>query len=127
MMQLIRYILARTDFLLAPTRYAALLDSLIALAAAAIHYNWRRPYVSDQVEAMHIQNGRHPLQELCSPTFVPNDTRLGETARMAILTGPNACGKSVYLKQVGLIAFLAHIGSWVPAEAAVIPLMDKVG
>ena len=44
---------------------------------------------------------------------------------MAVLTGPNACGKSVYLKQVGMIALLAHLGSWVPAEAAVIPVMDR--
>ena len=46
---------------------------------------------------------------------------------MAVLTGPNACGKSVYLKQVGVIAFLAHLGSYVPAETAVIPVMDRVG
>ena len=45
---------------------------------------------------------------------------------MAVLTGPNACGKSVYLKQVGVIAFLAHLGSYVPAETAVIPVMDRV-
>ena len=44
---------------------------------------------------------------------------------MAVLTGPNACGKSVYLKQVGMIALLAHLGSWVPAEVAVIPVMDR--
>ena len=72
-----------------------------------------------------IQAGRHPLQELCTPTFIPNDTTLGERSRMAVLTGPNACGKSVYLKQVGMIALLAHLGSWVPAEVAVIPVMDR--
>ena len=78
-----------------------------------------------ETQQVKIQAGRHPLQELCTPTFIPNDTTLGERARMAVLTGPNACGKSVYLKQVGMIALLAHLGSWVPAEAAVIPVMDR--
>jgi len=99
---------------------------------------------------LHIHCCRHPLQELCVSPFVPNDTYCDlENGRMKILTGPNASGKSVYLKQVceivhstrvrcenrynffnklqvGLIVFLAHIGSYVPAEAATIGMVDQI-
>jgi DNA mismatch repair protein MSH5 len=126
MVRLTNHILAKSEMLLMPTRYAALLDCLLSLAGAAVRYNWRRPYVAEQIQQMQITNGRHPLQELCSDIFVANHTLLGQNARMAVLTGPNACGKSVYLKQVGLIAYLAHLGSWVPAEVAVVPIIDQV-
>ena len=125
MVRLTKHVLARSDLILAPCRYAALLDCLLALAVTAGQYNWSRPYVAEHIHQVKIQAGRHPLQELCTPTFIPNDTTIGERARMAVLTGPNACGKSVYLKQVGMIALLAHLGSWVPAEVAVIPVMDR--
>ncbi len=92
---------------------------------------------------IEIKAGRHPLLEVSSNTVVPNPTQLGgrhwnaqptttesddgsDFCKMAVLTGPNACGKSVYLKQVGLIAYLAHLGSWVPAERAVMPAMDAI-
>jgi DNA mismatch repair protein MSH5 len=99
-----------------------------------------------------VKNGRHPLQELCVDSFVPNDTSLNmENGIVHILTGssvmkcclscqlyfhkpwyifsvigPNASGKSVYLKQVALISYLAHIGSFVPAERATVCLLDHI-
>ncbi|KAK2556631.1 MutS protein-like protein 5 [Acropora cervicornis] len=76
---------------------------------------------------LNIEQGRHPLQELCVSQFVPNDSIFcKENGRLKILTSPNASGKSVYLKQVGLIVFLAHIGSFVPAESATIGITDRV-
>ena len=63
----------------------------------------------------------------CVDAFVPNDVQMSETDnKVIIMTGPNACGKSVYLKQIGIIAFLAHFGSWVPAKEAEIPLLDTI-
>lgn len=86
---------------------------------------------------IHIKGGRHPLQELVVPAFVPNDCHLasgladqahpGENpSRALILTGPNHSGKSVYLKQTAIIVYLAHIGSFVPASQATIGLTDKI-
>jgi DNA mismatch repair protein MSH5 len=70
------------------------------MAATAADHNYVKPILKEDRE-MHIVDGRHPLQELCVPDFVPNNFEALETEkRMKILTGPNACGKSVYLKQV---------------------------
>ena len=78
------------------------------------------------------------MQEQCVETFVANDIGMvnsdnddedGEGnggSKVIVMTGPNACGKSVYLKQIGIIAFLAHLGSWVPASAASIPVLDAI-
>lgn len=84
-----------------------------------------------------IEGGRHPLQELTVPSFVPNDTTLiggpGDDSSitttgpsMLIMTGPNYSGKSVLLKQIAVIVYLAHIGSFVPCEKATIGLTDKI-
>lgn len=86
-----------------------------------------------------IEGGRHPLQELTVPSFVPNDTMIigGPGDRgdhdddatgpsMLIMTGPNYSGKSVLLKQIAVIVYLAHIGSFVPCEKATIGLTDKI-
>ena len=76
---------------------------------------------------LEIQDGRHPLQELSVPSFISNDTALGgTTGRIHVISGPNSSGKSVYMKQVGMIVYLAQVGCWVPAAAARIPLMDRV-
>ncbi len=85
--------------------------SLISLGTVARENNYVRPVLTD-TRIINIQNGRHPLQELCVNDFVPNDTFSGGKqdthGLMKILTGPNACGKSVYLKQVGNIHVFAN-------------------
>lgn len=122
------------------------LDSLIALARGAKDYRLVRPRMSRDND-IKIKNGRHILQEMTVEAFVPNDTALfgglGEEdalqhtsessaqggrdgPSMLLLTGPNYSGKSVYLKQVAIIVFMAHIGSFVPAESARIGLTDKI-
>ncbi|XP_013398574.1 mutS protein homolog 5 [Lingula anatina] len=102
------------------------LDCLLALATCAREYNYVRPELTTE-NIIVIQSGRHPLQELCCSPFVPNATMSGgDHGKMKVLTGPNASGKSVYLKQVALITFLAHIGSYVPAESARIGLLDRI-
>ncbi|KAI8687925.1 DNA-MISMATCH-REPAIR-2 domain-containing protein [Fusarium keratoplasticum] len=111
-------------------------DAIHALALGAEKYNWRAPTVVDD-NVIHIKGGRHPLQELVVPAFVPNDCHLAsgpvdqahpeeDSSRALILTGPNHSGKSVYLKQVAIIVYLAHIGSFVPASQATIGLTDKI-
>ncbi|KAI8509953.1 mutS protein [Branchiostoma belcheri] len=102
------------------------MDCLIAFASVAKDNNYVRPELSKE-SAIRIVGGRHPLQEMCVSPFVPNNTTLGGSGhRLSVLTGPNASGKSVYLKQVGLIVFLAQLGSFVPAESATVGLVDRI-
>ncbi|PPR89148.1 hypothetical protein GOBAR_AA31540 [Gossypium barbadense] len=68
----------------------------------------------------------HVLQEMTVDTFIPNDTKILDEGRIRIITGPNYSGKSIYIKQVALIVFLSHIGSFVPADAATVGLTDRI-
>jgi len=104
------------------------LDALAALAQLAIRHRWVRPELADD-PGIRIVGGRHPLVELAlgPGRFVGNDLRLGmPDARIVLLTGPNMAGKSTYLRQAGIIVLLAQVGSFVPAEAAVIGLCDRI-
>ncbi|PHH79447.1 hypothetical protein CDD80_4791 [Ophiocordyceps camponoti-rufipedis] len=98
-------------------------DALLALALGAEKYNWTAPQMTKS-KAIHIEDGRHPLLELVVPCFVPNDCRLDD--KVLVLTGPNQSGKSVLLKQVAIIVYLAHVGSFVPAGRAEIGITDKM-
>lgn len=69
---------------------------------------------------------RHVLQEMTVDTFIPNDTKILDEGRINIITGPNYSGKTIYVKQVALIVFLSHIGSFVPADAATVGLTDRI-
>ena len=105
---------------------AARIDCAIALAVAAEKYRLVRPVVTRN-NTLEISGGRHLLQELVVPAFIANDTSLdGEHGRVGILTGPNYSGKSVYLKQAGVITYLAQVGCFVPAESARIGLTDRI-
>ncbi len=108
-------------------RVLAELDVLSALAEAANRNHYVRPYFTDCYE-IHITEGRHPIVEKLLPSgqFVPNDLSLGEDEHLVVLTGPNMSGKSVYLRQVALICLLAQIGSFVPAQEATLPLVDRI-
>jgi DNA mismatch repair protein MutS len=77
---------------------------------------------------LHIEAGRHPVVEkfLGSGTFVPNDLDLDERRRMLVITGPNMGGKSTYMRQTALIVVLAHMGSFVPADLAIIGPLDRI-
>lgn len=102
------------------------LDCLLSLAASATEFNYVRPSVVSE-GVININGGRHPIQEVCCSPFVPNDTLSNlNNGKMKVLTGPNASGKSVYLKQVALIVYMAHIGSFVPAESAMIGCVDRI-
>lgn len=103
-------------------------DVLLSLAETAQKHRYCRPQLNDS-RILHIVNGRHPVIEQVQTdiSFVPNDTQMDEEAnRLLILTGPNMAGKSTYIRQVALITLMAQIGSYVPADAAVIGLVDRI-
>jgi DNA mismatch repair protein MutS len=107
----------------------ASLDCVAALAETAVRHRWTRPeVVADPV--LHVEGGRHPvLDDLLRDRFVANDAELGTAAQpatLALITGPNMAGKSTYIRQVALIALLAHMGSFVPAERATVGLVDRI-
>ncbi len=106
----------------------ALLDCLVSLSTVAKERRYVRPQMAQSGESLSIHEGRHPVVEAISKErFVPNDTLLDEEEnRCAIITGPNMAGKSTYMRQVALIAIMAHVGSFVPAKAAKIPLLDRI-
>ena len=111
----------------AVARAAATVDVLASLAEVATRENYVRPAVTEGF-TLHIMGGRHPVVERMMPRdkFVPNDVHLTEDARVVILTGPNMAGKSTILRQVGLIALMAHMGSFVPAASAEVGVMDRL-
>jgi DNA mismatch repair protein MutS len=106
----------------------AILDVICGLAETARLFRYCRPQLNDTLR-LTIKDGRHPVldQNLVEEKFVPNDTSLdGENLRLAVVTGPNMAGKSTYIRQVALIALMAQIGSFVPAESAEIGLVDRI-
>ena len=104
------------------------LDVLCALADRALALGYVRPEI-DEGDAIDIRGGRHPIVELLpgAERFVPNDARLDCARRqILVITGPNMAGKSTYIRQVALLVVMAHVGSFVPADAARIGLVDRV-
>ena len=108
-------------------RRCAQLDVLAALAEVAAQEGYVRPVVDD-APGLEIVRGRHPVVERMMPRdqFVPNDVTFSPEARMIILTGPNMAGKSTILRQIGLLVLMAQMGSFVPASAARVGVMDRV-
>jgi DNA mismatch repair protein MutS len=117
------------------SRAVAAIDVLCGLAEIAVYQSYCRPTMVDSRELTVIQ-GRHPVVEKSLPAgfFVPNTARLGngedkgggERPDLVILTGPNASGKSCYLRQLGLIQLMAQIGSFVPATSATLGVCDRI-
>jgi DNA mismatch repair protein MutS len=102
------------------------LDTLCNLAERADTLNLTAPHLH-QSPQLSIRQGRHPVVESVLETpFVANDLSLSPERRMLVITGPNMGGKSTYMRQAALIALLAHIGSYVPAESVDIGIMDRI-
>ncbi|MDE7167778.1 MAG: DNA mismatch repair protein MutS [Clostridia bacterium] len=106
----------------------ALLDLLVSFAEVAKVNKYVRPQIVENSKPLIIKEGRHPVVEAISKDkFIPNDTLLdGGENRTMIITGPNMAGKSTYMRQTAIITIMAHLGSFVPAKAAQIPLTDRV-
>ncbi|TFL17566.1 DNA mismatch repair protein MutS [Jannaschia formosa] len=126
-----RAVLAEADAIFAAARALAELDVATALADLARGEGWSRPVV-DGSRAFRVEAGRHPVVERAlkreGAPFVANDTELSaeEGAAIRLLTGPNMAGKSTWLRQNALIAVLAQMGSFVPAEAAHIGIVSQL-
>ena len=103
------------------------LDVIASLAEVAERESYVRPVITEGFD-LFITAGRHPVVErmMAREKFIPNDIRLPSNARMIILTGPNMSGKSTVLRQTGLIVLMAQIGSFVPASAAEIGVVDRL-
>src|SRR4028119_1862911 len=107
-------------------RAVAVVDVISSFAAAATELRYCRPEVTDR-RGIFVSGGRHPVVEHNSATpFVPNDSEVDGDSRLQIITGPNMAGKSVYLRQVALVALLAQTGSYVPADAATLGVVDRI-
>ncbi|MBF2074275.1 MAG: DNA mismatch repair protein MutS [Synechococcales cyanobacterium C42_A2020_086] len=119
----------QADAIRAVAQAIAAVDSLCALAEVAVYRGYCCPQIVPTRE-ITIIDGRHPVVEQSLPAgfFVPNSTQLGADAApdLIILTGPNASGKSCYLRQVGLIQLMAQVGSFVPAASATLGLCDRI-
>lgn len=104
----------------------AQLDVLQNLAERAENLEYCRPTLVQEA-GIHIQGGRHPVVErVMNEPFIANPIELNPQRRMLIITGPNMGGKSTYMRQIALIALMAHIGSYVPAESASIGPLDRI-
>ena len=101
------------------------LDVLATFAERAATLNFSAPQFSDDAQ-IKIRQGRHPVVEAQVERFTPNDTALSDARRMLLITGPNMGGKSTYMRQVALIALLAHVGSFVPAQQATLGEIDQI-
>ncbi len=121
-------VVAQTAAIQETANALAQLDVLASLADRALALGYVRPAIAEG-DALEIRDGRHPVIEQLpdAEQFVPNDTLLDcGRNQIMLITGPNMAGKSTYIRQVALIAILAHIGSFVPARAARIGLLDRV-
>lgn len=138
-----------TKALLQTARALSEFDVLAALAETASRNGYIKPELTES-DILHIESGRHPVVEIQSPGFVPNDVEFGDSAlrhngiaksdatelpksrnadtpsRVLILTGPNMAGKSTYLRQTALIVLMAQIGSFVPAKVCQMGLCDRI-
>ncbi len=104
------------------------LDVLLSLATVARNNSYVKPEIVDSYNRLNITDGRHPVVEAISKErFVANDCLLDNFEnRTLIITGPNMAGKSTYMRQIALITLMAHIGSFVPAKSAEIPITDRI-
>lgn len=109
-------------------RAIAHIDAFLSLAEVAVRENYVRPQLTDD-DRLIIQNGRHPVVERLledGTRYVPNDTHFDSMSRVHIITGPNMSGKSTYIRQVAIITLMAQIGSFVPAQEAIIGVVDRI-
>lgn len=110
-------------------RAIAQLDLLAGFAESALKRNWCKPEFGEEIQ-LTVSGGRHPVveNELANhaESFIANDCQLAEERRLLLITGPNMGGKSTYMRQVALIALLAHIGCYVPADRCLLGPLDRI-
>lgn len=124
--QLCELVLANADSLILISQAIAVLDVNAALAQLAVDMNYTRPIINDSTD-LEVIAGRHPmLDKKAGDKFIANNCVLNREEQFWLITGPNMAGKSTFLRQNALICFMAQIGSFVPAQKAVIGIVDKI-
>ncbi len=127
--ELCRTILQSADTIQTNARVLNRLDLLATFATVALNNQYVRPRLVEE-PVLIIEGGRHPVVEkLLPPTerFIPNDLKMDtRTSQIHLITGPNMAGKSTYLRQVGLLVLMAHVGSFVPARNATVGIVDRL-
>jgi DNA mismatch repair protein MutS len=125
--QALRRVSQESQALLATASELALLDALSALTLSAREYGYVAPEITEDL-SLEIHEGRHPALEhlVGRDKFIPNSVSFSAKEKIFLITGPNMAGKSTYMRQVALITLLAHTGSFVPAKAAKIGLVDRI-
>ena len=121
-------ILAYTTQIQTSGRVCAMLDCIVSLSKAALYFEYTKPEITND-DRIEIINGRHAVIEaiLDKGEFVPNDLLLDtESNQLLVITGPNMAGKSTYIRQAALLVIMAQMGSFIPAESAVIGIVDRV-
>lgn len=121
-------IVSGREWVLSLAQSIADIDYIWALAELSAQYGYCRPVV-DHSDTLSIIKGIHPVAQTLLPkgSFIPNDTKLCSTqTRMILLTGPNMAGKSTFIRQVALLTIMAQMGSFIPAKAAHIGIIDKI-
>lgn len=121
-------VLASIDNIQTTSQAIAELDVLLSFASVSEKNGYVEPTITLEQNELKIVAGRHPVVEkiLNSKNFISNDCFLNNKERIAIITGPNMAGKSTYMRSVALITLMAHIGCFVPANEAIIPITDRI-
>ncbi|WEV71646.1 DNA mismatch repair protein MutS [Lactobacillus sp. ESL0785] len=106
----------------------ASLDVFCSFAQVAEENNYCRPHFHTDNQDVKVVAGRHPVVEkvMQAGAYIPNDVKLDEATNIFLITGPNMSGKSTYMRQMALIAVMAQVGSFVPAESADLPIFDQI-
>ena len=115
-----------SEKLLSAAHELACIDCLQSLAESAERNNYCRPFFSDN-NKMFIKQLRHPMvEQLAIERFIPNDLTMDNSQYVLVITGPNMAGKSTYIRSAALISIMAQVGSFVPAQKARLPIIDRV-
>lgn len=124
--ELLKTLLGDLNLMQETAAMLAEIDVLVNLAECAKTHHYHCPILSDE-PGIDIQQGRHPvIEQFSKEPFIANNTMLSKQQTMLLITGPNMGGKSTYMRQTALIVLMAHIGSFVPAEKAVIGPIDRI-
>ncbi len=126
--ELLTKILSYTSGLRDISNQISFLDVMVSHAEIAYTYEYTKPTMTHHGDLI-LKESRHPVVEISleKEHFIPNDIHLNTTTRhLSILTGPNMAGKSTFMRQVGLLQIMAQIGSFIPAESATIPIVDRI-
>ena len=109
-------------------KQVASLDVLTNFATVSEQNNYVRPDFTVDKQEINVVNGRHPVVEqvMTAGSYIPNDVKMDQDTDIFLITGPNMSGKSTYMRQMALIAIMAQIGCFVPADSATLPIFDQI-